>query len=385
MKCNRWTVGLLAAGLVSVPALLQAEETASSVLTSLSSTTLSGYVDTSAQWNLGTGNINVPNYSFGGSGKADGFNLNVVKLTLEKPLEASEAWSAGYKVDLIAGPDANTLATQSSTVKGDFGVKQAYVALQAPVGNGLTFKMGVWDTIIGYEVFESVNNPNFTRSYGYTMEPTTHTGLLTSYQFTDVISATFGVANTFGPKINERAFPQKAESYKTYMGTISLTAPESMGFLAGSTLTGGIVNGFNSGSQAGSADQTSWYVGATINTPVKGLKVGACYDYAGISSQPLTGETSYYANAVGGYISYQLTEKLSVYGRGEYATASTAAMFMATKVVAATATVQYDLWKNVLSRLEFRWDHAADGSTPYDDTQDLGNSYILMANIAYKF
>ena len=36
-----------------------------------------------------------------------------------------------------------------------------------------------------------------------------------------------------------------AESYKTYMGSIALTAPDSMGFLAGSTLYAGFVNGFS--------------------------------------------------------------------------------------------------------------------------------------------
>src|SRR5215475_910235 len=137
MKCNAWTLGLLSAGVVSFPALLQAEEKPSSVLTALSATTISGYIDTSAQWNMGTGDANVPNYAFGGPSKADGFNLNVVKLTVEKPIDAADAWGAGYKVDLLFGPDANTLATQSSGTASDFAVKQAYVALHAPVGNGL--------------------------------------------------------------------------------------------------------------------------------------------------------------------------------------------------------------------------------------------------------
>src|SRR4029077_20170070 len=161
MKCNPWTLGLLSAGLISLPAVMQAEEKPSSVMTALTSTTLSGYVDTSAEWNPGTGNVHVPGYAFN-TGKADGFNLNVVKLSLEKPVDAADAWGAGYKVDLLAGPDADLLATQSSvsTGKGDFAVKQAYVALHAPIGSGLDFKIGVWDTIIGYEVFESINNPN---------------------------------------------------------------------------------------------------------------------------------------------------------------------------------------------------------------------------------
>jgi len=216
MKYNPWTLALIGTGLVSLPAVTNADETPSSVpisvLTAVPSTTLSGYVDTSIQWNMGSGNLNVPTYAFGGTSKADGFNLNVVKVSLEKPVDAADAWGAGYKVDLIFGPDANTLATQSSGVTADFGIKQAYVSLHAPVLKGLDFKLGVWDTIIGYEVFESVNNPNFTRSYGYTIEPTTHTGLQGTYQFCEAVSATVAIANTFGPTINGRANPPKATS-----------------------------------------------------------------------------------------------------------------------------------------------------------------------------
>src|ERR1041384_1143742 len=112
MKFNKWTVGLAAAGVVSLVSVVKAEESASSVMTALSSTTLSGYVDTSAQWNFGTGNARLPDYKFGGGDKADGFNLNVVQLRLEKPLDEAE-WAAGYRADLWAGPDANILGTQS--------------------------------------------------------------------------------------------------------------------------------------------------------------------------------------------------------------------------------------------------------------------------------
>ena len=42
MKVNRWTIGLAAAGLVSLPSVTQAEEKASPVMSALSSTTISG-------------------------------------------------------------------------------------------------------------------------------------------------------------------------------------------------------------------------------------------------------------------------------------------------------------------------------------------------------
>src|SRR6267143_4405351 len=134
MRVNKWTLGLAACGLVSLPALVQAEEKLSALQTALSSTTISGYVNTSAQWDGGTGNANVPGFAYN-RGKQDGFNLDVVKLTIERPLDEGQ-WSAGYKVDTVWGPDANALGTQSTGVGADFGIKQAYVALRAPVGNG---------------------------------------------------------------------------------------------------------------------------------------------------------------------------------------------------------------------------------------------------------
>src|SRR5437773_6110906 len=206
MKLNKWTLGLAALGVISLASAAKAEEKANMVQTALSATTLSGYVDTSVQWNLGTGNARLPDYKFGGASKADGFNLDVVQLRIEKPLDEAE-WAAGYRVDLWAGPDANILGTQSifgsgsKASTGDFAVRQAYVALRAPCGNGIDFKVGVFDSIIGYESVESGNNPNYTRSFGHSIEPQTHTGILASYRFSDMLSASVGVANTIGPAI----------------------------------------------------------------------------------------------------------------------------------------------------------------------------------------
>jgi hypothetical protein len=411
MKCNAWTLALIGAGLVSLPAVARAEESTNAtpaLLTSLAATTLSGYVDTSAEWNPGTGNANMPPYAFGGSSKADGFNLDVVELRLEKPVNAADLWGAGYRVDLLAGPDANSLATQSFFGNGskagpsDFAVKAAYVTLHAPVGNGLDFKIGTWDTIIGYEVFEAGNNPNFTHSYGYTLEPTTHTGVLATYQFNDVVSASVGVANTFGPAINERDPVSHTESYKTYMGSVTFTAPTNTGFLAGSTLTACIINGFNSGT---AGNETSYYAGATVNTPVTWLKFGAAFDDLDVADAH--GENW----CVGGYASVQATEKLSFYARAEYLkdrgdqklfvapNESDPTTFHATapdQALGLTFTAQYDLWKNVISRLEVRWDHSLSsqgvwgGTTPNDTAAgstpgDQKNAVLIAANFIYKF
>jgi hypothetical protein len=421
MKCNQWTLGLAALGVVSLASVVQADEKPSSVGTALSSTMLSGYVDTSAQWNLGTGNAGAPAYAFGGAAKADGFNLNVVRLLLEKDPDASDAWGAGYKVDLIFGPDANALGTGVSTTS-DFALKQAYVDLKAPLGNGLDIKIGTFDTIIGYEVFQSGDNPNFTRSYGYTIEPTTHTGVLLGYTVNDMLSLQAGVANTFGPSIggnvpggtaisSARANPPEAESYKTYMGSVSLTAPTNWGWASGSTLYGCIINGFNSAppgtTTAVGAAQTSFYAGMTVNTPLTALKLGAAYDYAGVKEQfisvlPPGGAQvkvgSGYANAGALYATFQATEKLSLNGRAEYfsQSANNEGLGLPAKAFELTFTPQYDLWKNVMTRLEFRWDHQLESAPEYGAIAQgvggvplshgtLGNSFEAIANVIYKF
>lgn len=407
MKINKWTVGLVAVGIVS-PSTLLADEKVNLVHTALSSTTLSGYVDTSAQWNFGTGNANLPPYKFGGTTKADGFNLNAVQITLEKPVD-EQLWAAGYRVDMWYGPDANTLATQSTRVGSDFAIRQAYINLQMPIGNGLTWKIGVFDSIIGYETVESGSNPNYTRSYGHTLEPQTHIGVLAKYKISENFSAWLGVADTVNSAINSRATSGAlgnlllgettgsnaySESYKAYMGSIQFIAPDSCGFISGSGFYAGIVNGYNNsvlGTGAG-IPTMNIYVGATLNTPVSGLHAGVAWDRLDADTSVTVGGIKVNADAwsLAGYLSYQLTEKLSTHVRLDYVTADAEkpASSVHNGIFATTATFQYDLWHNVLSRLEFRWD-AADhgnlfgGATTGAPTRQ--NAFLLAANIIYKF
>jgi hypothetical protein len=364
-------------------------------------------VDTSAQWNLGTGNAHTPPYSFGGASKADGFNLNVVQLSLDKPLDESE-WAAGYHVDLWLGPDANGLGTASinSTGSSDFAIRQAYVSLRTPVGNGLDWKIGVFDTIIGYESLASVNNPNYTHSYGFTIEPTTHTGVLGTYKVNDMINISAGIANTIGPSINERAQGPTAtggrtlaESSKTYMAAVALTAPTSWGWAGGSTLSVGVVNGFNSAVNGFGANQANVYAGLTMNTPMTALKLGAALDFVQIHDSLHDAgipDGTIWDGAL--YATFQATEKLSFSARGEFTDDSTGTLtgaFPRAKIWSGTATAQYDLWKNVISRVEFRWDHGDNGKFfGANSNTSIGaglggpsrrNAYLLAAQVIYKF
>ena len=399
MKFDKWTVALAAVGVVSLASAAKAEEKASAVSTALASTTIGGYVDTSAQWNFGTGNQNWAPYKFNSASKSDGFNLDVVQLRIAKPLDETP-WSAGYQVDLWAGPDANTLHTTSSLIGGtapsDFAIRQAYVVLNVPVEDGIDVKVGVFDSILGYESVESPNDPNYTRSYGHSMEPQTHTGALATYHFGKYVAISAGVADTIGPIINERPFEDlntsganKSETYKTYMGSVALTAPDSMGFLAGSTLYGGIVNGFSDHANTlpgATGDQTSYYAGTTLATPIKQLQLGAAFDY--LDMYGVKGQTW----AAAGYATVKATEKLSFNSRAEYLKDSCGFFGLNSAtgtVLDVTETVQYDLWKNVISRVELRWDHSLSGADIFGGetpgTPTMKNTWMLAANLIYKF
>ncbi len=400
MKLNQWTLTLAAAGVVSLGSVALAEEAQHQVMTALSSTTLSGYIDTSAIWQFGNGKTDTGR-SYDGSDKQNGFNLNVVKLSLEKPLDEGQ-WSAGYKVDLLAGPDANKIGVGSMTGGNvnDFAIQQAYIDLRIPVGNGIDVKMGQFSTIVGYETFDSGKNPNYSRSYGYSIEPFSHTGVLASYQVVDWMSVCAGVANTWSWQINGRAADENgsvADSQLAYMGGFTLTAPESMGFLKGAQLYAGIVDGLTSSTGASASDITSYYVGATVPTPLTDLSVGISYDYRGTKEKnDGTFYSSSYANATALYLKYKATEKLSFADRVEYASGTrgvwtTGATSENDKFFANTFTVDYSLWANVITRAEFRWDHDLSGNRSAFGTVDSSaasfqnNAFSLALNVIYQF
>ena len=408
MKINKWTLGLAAAGLVSLPLANQAEEKPNQVLTALASTTISGYVNTSAIWKPGTSDAFIPGRAFDGpASKHDGFNLDVVSLTISKPVEEG-AWGAGYVAQLWFGPDAvgfNPSAPNFAGAGGDVAVKQAYVDLHVPVGNSLDIKLGHFNYIGGYEMPDAGDNPNYSRSYAWTLEPASHTGLLLSYKVCEMLSLSAGVANTYNNGINWRAARvdrPAAESEKTYMAAFYLTAPESWGWLKGATLASTVVNGLNNpsgaaGSVLSAGHITCWQIGGTLPMPLKGMSLGLSYDY--MDGAPLafaaTQNKSAYANAVTAYLMYQATEKLKVNARAEYTSATQGFWYGETdkshgsELLGITGTIDYSLWANVISRLEVRWDHSLTSDRPFGGTADepggQKNVVTVAANIIYKF
>src|SRR5438093_4013735 len=190
------------------------------------------------------------------------------------------------------------------------------------------------------------------------------------------------------------------ESEKTYMASVSITAPDSWGFLKGSAWYAGIVDGLAGNSK----DTTSLYMGGSIATPVEGLSIGGAFDYRFNGPNTVTVGNNW-AYAVAGYLSFQATEKLKLNGRADFSHGSDGTWYNSPGIPGAAAdnntigsltlTADYALWPNVISRMEFRWDRDLDGNKPYGGTVpstppavNTGvneNAVTIGANIIYKF
>ena len=395
MKMNKWTTGLTAAGVVSLASVAQAGDANETVMTAVSSTTLSGYVSTTAIWNPGSGNVaGTPGGTFNSAaaGAQDGFNLDVVSLSVSKALDESE-WAAGYNAQLWYGEVSGAGTAVGVSAGGGVQIKNANVEMRVPVGNGINVKMGIFDTIVGYESADFNKNPNYSRNYGWGLEPTTHEGVLLSYNVNEMVSVSAGIANANTPTLGaaKAATGSGSDSQKSYMAAVALTAPDSMGFLSGATLYAGVVDGIVGGNIN---DTTSLYVGATIPTPVEGLAAGISWDYRlengpGSSFTGVAGATSgAWATALAGYVSYNVTEKIAAHYRIDWATGTdnTFGVDVNTtedKLLSNTLTLDYKAWENVISRLELRWDHSLDAQARYGVTDR--NDITVAANVIYQF
>jgi len=135
--------------------------------------------------------------------KVNSFDLDQLNFYIERGVNAEgDSWDIGGRMDFMYGRDANN--TQASGWDGDWSdageydiaMPQLYVEVFAPIGNGITAKLGHFYTTIGNEVVTSPDN--FFYSHAYTMlyaEPFTHTGALFSYDINDNFSVNGGLVS----------------------------------------------------------------------------------------------------------------------------------------------------------------------------------------------
>jgi hypothetical protein len=372
--------------------LKEAVETVNYVETAQKGIVLSGYVDAGYTYNfIGRDTGSTFTTRNGSENKAGGsFNLNALKVALEKPLTDANEWQAGFRADLIVGQDAAFVGGQNAASSDSLFLEQAYAQFRAPVGNGIDIKVGKFVTTLGYEVIERPVNLNI--SYGELFQnaiPLWHVGALASYEFSDVINAKFGVVN--GANVDGLA---TTSSYPAFLASLGLNAP------GGNASIGNNVY-FAPGSSNDAASIAAGGAGSSIIYDLVGnwtpkfandkLLLGFNGDI-GNSSQPGYGSDTWWGAAV--YAKYQFTDIFSLAGRGEYfhdadgsklgfSGIPAPAGSGSADVWAWTLTAGFDVIENLALRAEYRLDYGNNVVAGSAGTEDIGHS--VSAEVVYSF
>lgn len=191
------------------------------------------------------GNFNDPHNNFNGpvtfNDRANEFNVHEVYGYIERAVnDQGDSWDFGFRADVVYGTDArfttsanfdDNLVIDGTSRFYKLAFPQAYVDVFAPIGNGLTTKIGHFYTIIGYEVVPAKDS--FFFSHAYTMqyaEPFTHTGILASYPINDNISITAGAVT---------GWDSWFQAPGNFLGGVNLNTDDEKTGLAVSLITGG--------------------------------------------------------------------------------------------------------------------------------------------------
>lgn len=132
---------------------------------------------------------------------ANGFMPNMAQIMLERPATAgSETDRVGFRARLDYGTDARFSRArtnfQPGTSNNELDVHELYAEYIAPLGNGLKIQFGKINTLIGLEVINAWENPNFSRSFTFGLaQAFTETGVRFTYPITDMLTAQVGLVN----------------------------------------------------------------------------------------------------------------------------------------------------------------------------------------------
>jgi len=328
------------------------------------------------------------------------YSWNALELSVKK--DPSERYPWGFGVVTTAGMDSqknHSLGIFRDLSDGapyyrntaKYDLVEAYGSVLLPLGEGLTVKAGKWATLIGYEVYESPKNLNFSRDFLYTLgEPYTHTGLLLTYPFAKWLSATLGFTNGWDDSDNPNG-------YLKAIGQVAYTPSDKFS----------ITTAFHVGPEQLRAQMVGhvnqrWIVDTTVlYTGIDKLTLAVNFDFAGEENDPVLVAlgTRKHNNSswsgIAGYAAYDWTKALRTAIRLEYFADPQGVRNGITapghnvNYYEITPTVEYKIWRGLIGRLEYRHDQASTKSfsltnfstTPTSRAQDTFSfalSYVFF-------
>ena len=357
---------------------------------------LFAYIENGATFSLRGGSTGVPGSTSTGPTNLlryydidQGYTFNMAEFSITR--DPDEKFPFGVGLTLAAGQDAQKNHAIGILRDEDdafpfrntpwFDLEQAYVSARIPIGDGPVIKVGKFVTLLGYEVIESPNNPNYSRGYLWTFAiPFTHTGFLVSYGFADWLSVQGGLVMGWDRSNLKNDGPSGT-------GQIAVTPikdlPIALNFIVGPEKSG------DKNPIRGVLDLTASY------TPIENLTVGFNFDYGRqandmfLTSQGL-GDKSAQWYGIAGYLAYDFLKDFRASLRQEWfrdVDGTRTATVGGVTLFSTTATLQYNIWKGLYARGEYRHDSASEkvfGCRP-DAACDNKSQDTLSLSLYYKF
>ncbi len=135
---------------------------------------------------------------------------NQINLSLAEIVFQKKAQPIGFRADVDYGTANDVVQGIAPYGTTPFStstmLQQAYLTAIVPIGNGLTADVGKFVTHMGYEVIESKDNWNYSRSLLFAWAiPYYHTGLRLTYPFADNFSVAVHVVNGWNSLLDNNA------------------------------------------------------------------------------------------------------------------------------------------------------------------------------------
>ncbi len=129
------------------------------------------------------------------------FVLGLTEIAMQKKAEP-----VGFRLDANFGNTNDVVQTGSGSATLPF-LQQAYLTAVLPIGDGVTVDAGKFVTHMGYEVIESKDNWNYSRSLLFAWAvPYYHTGIRLAYPVASNLVATLHVVNGWNSVIENNNF-----------------------------------------------------------------------------------------------------------------------------------------------------------------------------------
>ncbi len=372
----------------------------------------SGFLDVAYTHNFNNPNSNLNQLHIFDT-DANSFSTHMVQILLERPADGAGSGMdrLGFRTRLNFGLDARVTRARTNFAPGtsnnELDFQEVYGEYIAPIGNGLKIQAGKINTLIGYEVINSFENPNFSRSFMFGLgQAFTTTGVRASYTFNPVVTASIGLINGWD-NVDDN------NKGKSFEWLLALTPHEKFGMSFYGSYGAEQTNSQGTAAAATGVDPAAkrTVVGTIMTVKATDQDTIVLEPYYGNEGNASTVSRSRNArwNGLAGYLTHDFSDQWSARFRGEIfedaggartcsgyygfaggsntcagATSTVAATPVAQTLWENTFTLQYKPFPSLITRTEFRYDKSDKNVFLYG-SRAVNNQETLSFQIIYLF